>query len=137
MVSKKRFKATPNKKKLNIHSSEQRSTDTQPPIFSLTHMANNKYGLNNCQQIEKAAFADKLFRLSQVKWVELQGSQKHGLGCEKIKQESIKTGIPSIITSDTNLIAFRFHGNAPMVGFRDGRIFHIIWLDRDYTLYDH
>lgn len=25
----------------------------------------------------------------------------------------------------------RFHGMAPMVGYRDGRVFHVLWLDYD------
>jgi len=24
-----------------------------------------------------------------------------------------------------------------MVGYRQGHIFHVLWLDRDFTLYDH
>ena len=42
--------------------------------------------------------------------------------------------IPSVITPDVKILAFRF---CAMVGFRDGVIFHVVWLDRGFTLYDH
>jgi hypothetical protein len=31
----------------------------------------------------------------------------------------------------------RRRNNKPMIGCREGRIFHILFLDRDFTLYDH
>ncbi|MEG4867017.1 MULTISPECIES: hypothetical protein [Microcoleaceae] len=43
--------------------------------------------------------------------------------------------IPSHLQDDVNFIAFRFGGMAPMVGYRDGAVLYIIWLDRDFTLY--
>ncbi len=137
MVKKRKLKATPNQKNFNIHPSEPKSTEEQHPIFSLTNMVNDKYGLNNCQQVEKAAFVDTLYKLSRVTWAQINVSGRHGLGIEVIKQESIKASIPKNITNDTNIIAFRFYGKAPMVGYRDGRVFYVIWLDRNYTLYDH
>ncbi len=62
---------------------------------------------------------------------------RHGLGYERIEKNAIKCGIPSVVPDDTDLIAFRFAGNAPMVGYRKERTFFILWLDRDFTLYDH
>ena len=97
----------------------------------------DKYSLSNCEQEEKAAFADTLHKLSRVTWAQICTSHSHGIGSEIIKQECIKASIPKNITTDTNILAFRFYDKAPMVGYREDRIFHIIWLDRDYTLYDH
>ena len=44
---------------------------------------------------------------------------------------------PHLTEDVQRLIAFRFAGNAPMVGYRVQAIFYILWLDRDFTLYDH
>lgn len=52
-----------------------------------------------------------------------------------LPQFRIKEAKPACITPDVTLIAFRFWGKAPMVGFRDGRTFHIVWLDVDFSLY--
>ena len=77
-------------------------------------------------------------KLSQLPWKELRQAPRHGLGYEKIKRHSIKSGIPLHITDDVDhFIAFRFHDKAPMVGHRQERIFYIFWIDRDFSLYDH
>jgi hypothetical protein len=113
-------------------------SDNQPPLFSLRYLDNGAYALSRCQVREKAAFADTLYRLSQLSWGELRLSPRHGLGYERIARQAIRAGIPRHITEDvTYFIAFRFLGRAPMVGYRVGAIFYILWLDRGFTLYDH
>lgn len=97
----------------------------------------NEYSLHHCEQEEKASFADTLHKLGKVTWAQICTSPRHGIGTEVIGRESIKATIPENITRDTNILAFRFCGKAPMVGYREDRIFHIIWLDRNCTLYDH
>ncbi|WP_300674673.1 hypothetical protein [Desulfoluna sp.] len=63
---------------------------------------------------------------------------RHGMGYEKIATSSLNTELPAHLSGqDVNLIAFRFNGKAPMVGYRDKSVFHILWVDRDFTLYDH
>lgn len=112
------------------------STNQARPIFSLVHMQNG-YALDGCNQKEKAAFADTLYRLSRLTWREIQTAPRHGLGSEPITRTAIKAGIPAVITINVPIIALRWYGKAPMVGFRDGAVFHVVWLDRDFTLYDH
>jgi hypothetical protein len=56
------------------------------------------------------------------------------LGYEKISKNSIRATIPSHIKDDVIFIAFRFYGKAPMVGYRKDLIFHILWIDRTFTL---
>lgn len=112
------------------------SSEQQPPLFSLRYLDNN-YSLSNCTKDEKAAFADTLHRLSQVTWNQINSLPRHGLGYERISRSSITAAIPSHVKEDVNLIAFRFCGKAPMVGYRDRAVFYIIWLDLDFTLYPH
>ena len=88
---------------------------------------------------EKAAFADRLYELSRSPWASLRQMPRKGQGWEVIPRHAIKgDGIPASITEDVNIIAFRSIGNAPRVGYRskDG-VCNIIWIDRDFTLYDH
>jgi hypothetical protein len=59
------------------------------------------------------------------------------MGCEKIARDAIRRPIPPGVTEDVTFLAFRFHGMKPMVGYRVNEMFHIIWFDRDFTLYDH
>ncbi|MEG4825378.1 hypothetical protein QUB07_06730 [Microcoleus sp. F8-C5] len=98
---------------------------------------NKDYSLAQCTKDEKAAFADTLYKLSQLTWSQINASSRHGSGYEKIARSSIRSPIPSHLKDDVNFIAFRFCGKAPMVGYRDGAVFYVIWLDRNYTLYPH
>ena len=56
---------------------------------------------------------------------------------EKIERDALRAGIPRHITEEVNLVAFRFFGKAPMVGYRVKAIFYVVWLDRAFTLYPH
>ncbi len=110
--------------------------DSDPPAFSLRFMQPN-FCISRCTKDEKAAFAGKLRELSQLSWQQLRSADRHGMGYEVINRNSIRTGIPSHVTEDVRLIAFRFDGLKPMVGYRDSGIFFILWLDRSFTLYPH
>ncbi|MEG4217494.1 hypothetical protein QUA27_18980 [Microcoleus sp. Pol14C6] len=110
--------------------------EQESPLFSLRYM-NKDYSLAQCTKDEKAAFADKLYKLSQLTWSQINASSRHGLGYEKIARSAIRSPIPSHLKDDVNFIAFRFCGKAPMVGYRDAAVFYVIWLDRNYTLYPH
>jgi hypothetical protein len=70
-------------------------------------------------------------------WNQLVGSHRHGSGTEKTARQSIRAPIPRHVTEDVTFLAFRFHRKRPMVGYRDGRIFHILWLDHSFSVYDH
>lgn len=91
----------------------------------------------DCQTDEKAALADRLHEMSQLTWEQLRQAPKHGQGYEKISRDAIRPSVPAQVTPDVNLIAFRFCGKAPVVGYRNRRIFHVLWLDRAFTLYNH
>lgn len=112
------------------------STDREKPIFSF-HSLQKDYCVTDCEQNEKASLAECLRKLSNFCWMQLKNDKRHGLGCEKIARNAIKAPMPTSISEDTTFLAFRFHGKAPMVGYREQAIFHILWLDRKYTLYDH
>ena len=84
-----------------------------------------------------AALADAIWKRSKLTWQELLRTQHHGLGSEKISRASIKAQIPRGITEDVTFIASRFHGLAPMIGYRENRIFHVVWLDFKFSVYAH
>jgi hypothetical protein len=107
------------------------------PKFSLEHLRKS-HCISNCTKDEKAALADRLHELSQLTWQQIAQCSRKGQGSEIIARSSIgEDSIPACITEDSNIIAFRFFGNAPMVGFRDAEVFFIVWLDRAFDLYDH
>jgi len=106
------------------------------PLFCFQYLQPG-YCISDCNRDQKAALADKLREMSQLTWQQLRNAPRHGQGYEKIAQNAIKAPIPGCVTEDVNIIAFRFHGTAPVVGYRARRIFHVFWLDRSYSLYKH
>ncbi|OOF53560.1 hypothetical protein [Rodentibacter trehalosifermentans] len=133
--------ATKSKGKIRLSNSSQvtvENNDKKPPVFSF-HKIEKNYGLSNCEANEKVALVETLHKLSQFTWQELRNNPRHGLGTEKIEHLAIKgCKVPDFIKEQNiSLIAFRFNGKSPMVGYRENQIFHILWLDRNFTLYDH
>ena len=80
---------------------------------------------------------DRLRRISQISWREIRQLDRHAYGTEIIDREILKVGIPSFLTADVKLLAFRAFDLVAMVGYRKGRIFHVIWIDREFKLYAH
>lgn len=106
-------------------------------VFSLYYVVEGKYSLDSCSTEDKLAFLDQMRLLSHRTWEEVISAHRHGVGSEKIEQSSIKQTIPNYITPDTKLLALRFSGKKPMVGFRDKNIFYPVWFDVDFKLYNH
>ena len=119
-----------------LYSQKKVDSNSLSPSFSLKYLQNN-YHLSDCTSEEKLSFLDALLKRSKMRWSEIEQANKSGLGKENIDRNSIKAPIPSIVKEDTKIWALRFRGKAPMVGYREGEIFHILWIDRNFTLYDH
>jgi hypothetical protein len=100
-------------------------------------MQSGEYDIEKCNQEQKASLALKLSKIGALSCQELHQAPKHGLGYEKMPRDSIRSVTPSL-PEGVVLIAFRFWRKAPMVGYRCPRgAFHILWLDRDFSLYNH
>ncbi|HET7233942.1 MAG TPA: hypothetical protein VFJ16_28280 [Longimicrobium sp.] len=93
--------------------------------------------VSDCERDDQAAFALTLERLSRLSWQEIRGAPRHGMGTEKIARDALKAPVPPGITDDVQFLALRFSGKKAMVGFRGGEVFHVVWLDPRFRLYDH
>lgn len=110
--------------------------DKQYPVFCLHHV-DPSWCITNCEPQDKINFANRLRALSQISWEQIKIAPRHGLGTEKITRHGVKFKIPPEVTSDVELIALRFSGKKPMVGYRDLDVFHIICFDRNFRAYNH
>ncbi len=136
-MAKRRLQDRSTKQGANHGIASHSSPDMEPPIFSLRYMVQG-YSVADCDKDQKAAFADALWKRSQLTWAQIKGAPRQGLGTEKISRQAIKNPIPSHVMPDvTYFLALRFYHKAPMVGYRTGNIFYILWLDCKFTLYDH
>lgn len=107
------------------------------PIFCFKYI-HSDYALSQCSADEKVALLEQIIRLSTMSWNEIQLAPKHGMGSEKIHVDSIKPNLPNILTDDVkHLLALRFIGKAPFVGWRNKFIFHVFYIDRGFNLYSH
>ncbi|MDF7675158.1 hypothetical protein PT286_00150 [Neisseriaceae bacterium ESL0693] len=116
------------------------STQGLKLVFSFEYMRSDHHCIKCCHNSDadnSFHLLNKIRKLSELTWAQINTTHRHGLGAEKIPYHQIKESIPYGLTEDTTFLAFRCIGKAPMIGFRDGQIFHIIWIDYDYEIYDH
>lgn len=106
------------------------------PVFCFKYL-HKDYHLDKCTDEEKRKLIEKIVKISSMTWEQLQFAPKHGLGSEKISPGSIRIKADSFSEEVNTLLAFRFDALKPFVGFRDGFIFYVFYIDRDFTLYDH
>lgn len=108
------------------------------PLFSFEKMPERSgYSVDCCSSQEGAQVVGRMFKLGTMTWGQINQSGRHALGTEKIARSDIQVPIPPSVTKDATLLAFRYNGKKPMVGYREGRIFHVLWIDHNFTLYRH
>jgi hypothetical protein len=116
--------------------STEDDTNQLYPHFSFQYL-DKDYCISRCTKEEKSALAEMFRIYGQKTWIEIILTSKNKNGMETIPQNQIKGKLPKIVTPDSELVVFRFGNNIPAVGHRTGRIFHLIWIDRNFNLYKH
>lgn len=107
------------------------------PVFCFRHLHPN-YSLEVCESEDRERLIERLYLLSKMSWQDIQLTNKHGFGSEKIKREAIKPAIPQQISDDvTFFLALRYNGKKPIVGYRNGSIFHLVYIDYNFSVYNH
>ncbi len=107
------------------------------PSFSFLYTKTKKYRVEDCEKHDKISLLKKLRILSQITWKEIAGGAKHALGYELIPQSDLNVSLPSHITPDTPILALRFSGKKPMLGYKEGAVFYILLIDKDFSAYNH
>ena len=105
-----------------------KSSENEKPFFCLSCVQDG-YTISECTSEQRATYANKLSKWAQMTWVQLRQADRHGLGYEK--NDNIQVLRPAHVAEDATLIAFRFHGPLPVIGFRRDRVFYAVWFDRD------
>lgn len=129
-IKKKNIKE--NKIKVPTHN----SLEIDYPVFCFKHLQTEP----NKDYKFYADFIERLKKLCNLSWNQINLAQKHGFGIEKIPIKQIKPAMPNFITPDvTDLIVFRANGdNRPFLGLRSSNIFHVIFLEEKFgDVYDH
>ena len=106
--------------------------------FSFQNMpAKTGYSVHCCDTEHCAALAKHMYTWGQMTWQEINASHRHGLGTEKIERNAIKIQLPSSVTPDTKILSARYKGKTAMLGYREHDTFHILFLDHNFSLYNH
>lgn len=134
----KKSKQSNNPFKQELGAGAQESTDTQVVLFSFEKMAaSTGYSVSCCEDHHLSALMKKLFQLRATVWRDLKNTHRHGIGTEKIASTAIKPSLPRGISPDTTLLALRYSGRNPVVGYREGRYFHVLFIDHNFSVYSH
>ena len=127
------------KKKKNKISIKNRSlredTNAEYPAFSFEKLR-KKYSLETFEKNQKLSVLKVITQLSQITWADIR--RQSACYYETIKKRGLKVEIPSFMTDDQGLISFRTSGSDRIIGYREGKIFYIVWIaGKNNPIYDH
>ncbi len=137
----KRMRSAPVRQSKLIHPthvSTERSPEQLPPIFALENLQKSHCISAIRDRSERGLFLDALFTLSRMTWAQINSAPRHGLGTERMPACQIRARLPTCVTADVNLLVFRWNGKLPFIGYRDGRVLHVLWIEQQFgELYNH
>ena len=109
------------------------------PSFSHRYICLGQHCIKKCDLKEFKSLSDKLRMLSDLEWKQIESSPFKGNGREIISRKSLKREIPATVPADAPILIFQFGGSKTgrMAGYRDGAVFHILFIETKFDLYDH
>ena len=116
------------------HPSSSSTFRDSHPVFSF-HKLVSGYCVDDCDVAAKVAFLDAMRKRSRMTWMEIHQTRREGLGCEQIPRAALNVQVPSAISDDINFISLRAGRRRRIIGYQERAILHIIWLDRDHSVY--
>jgi hypothetical protein len=91
-----------------------------------------------CQDTDRLNLAKRLYMLSRMSWREIRQAPSSGLGAEQIPRKRIRRPIPASVTEDVDFFySLHYQGKKRFLGYRMGQIFHVLWVDHSFEVYDH
>lgn len=124
--------------KANATVSVNKVLEVDYPIFGFKHFQYKS--LTSCSEGQVKQFFERLTRLANLGWKEIQKSRRHDYGWEFMPTKSIKCALPPIVTPDVEKVyVFRYNSdNNPFIALRQGNILHILLIEANFgDIYDH
>jgi hypothetical protein len=91
-----------------------------------------------CQDDDRLTLAKRIYMLSRLSWRAIRQAPSKGFGAEQIPRHRIRPPVPSSVTEDvTFFYSLHYSGRKRFIGYRTGQIFHILWIDHTFQVYDH
>ena len=121
-------------------TNERRTAGRSPslgyPVFCLRHLQAG-YDIEDLQIQDQCQFIKRLRHLSKMEWASILEAHRHGAGKENIQRNAIRVAFPRAVHDDATLWALRYAQRKAMVGWRDGDVFHVVWIDHTFSVYNH
>jgi len=113
--------------------------ENNPPRFSFKYVVNNrKFDYNSLSQDDKVNLLNTLNTIGRPTWAQLRTQNRHKSGYEIIDKKALKFNLPDGVPAECDILAFRFSGIAPMLGYRSAfGTFYIIAFDPKFEAYGH
>lgn len=126
--------SNPNIESLNSNPS------TDYPLFGFKYLKDDTH--KDCKKSKFFIdFLDRLKKLSNLSWKEIEKSGRHKFGTEGIELGYFKPDIklPPQFSNKKKLTVFRATGDKHVfAGIREGNTFHIMYIESEFgDLYDH
>lgn len=112
--------------------------EAEPPAFCFLYTQPGFRIGDLVDDKDKVAVLDIIETLSQKTWGWITRSGKQH-GSEKIPLHQLHENVPTCVGATDDVLSFRVKSRATyrLLGFRNGRILHVLWIDRDGRVYDH
>lgn len=126
--------------KSNIEPPPVGSRDDKAPLFSFERMQDGSgNSVNCCQNDDRSRLLQRIFMLSKMSWRQIRLGPRAGFGSENISRKDIKKPVPAVVTGDVETFqSLHYAGHKRFIGYRsDDGIFFILWIDHDFSVYDH
>ncbi len=136
MAKNKPFKKLATKQTPHFSIPELINYEIRKPAFSFHDIQyQGDLCLTKCDDTNKALIVDKLLKLSQLTWKQIDSSPKDTYGYEHIPYTKFIVTLPATVTRETTLLVFRFSHTGRIAGYRLKDILHVVAVSTTHSLY--
>lgn len=110
------------------------------PFFTFKDICTSDYCIKKCSYEQLKSLTDKLRILSSLEWRTIETSPRETNGFELLPADALSAPLPDAFSRINQVMVFRFGGKTTagrIVGHRNNDRFYVLFVDRDFTLYDH
>jgi hypothetical protein len=111
---------------------------SRKPWFSFEYICQKDFCMKRCTVEQFKSLSDTLRILSSLEWKTISAAPKGTNGFEMIGSSQLNGTIPPQFKAEKRIMIFRIAGKKGRIaGVRKAEKFFVLFIDRDFTLYDH